>query len=438
MKVTIDQSTPELFENYVAPTYGRFRVAPVRGQGCWLWDEDGKKYLDFGSGIAVSSIGHAHPRLTAALHAQASHLVHCSNLYQSPNQGTLARLLTEQIMQEPGKVFFCNSGGEANETLYKLARRYGHKHPQKSGEPRTEIITFGRGFHGRSLAGISATAQAKVKQGFAPLIPGFRHLAYNDIDELRQGIREETVAILIEPIQGEGGINVATPDFLSTIKELCRKHNLLFLLDEIQCGGGRSGHLRGLESVLGEDPSKAKMLPDAVSWAKGMGGGFPFGAAWIRKRPVTFSDNTMLCDLLGPGSHGTTYGGSPLACAAVTAVLEEILEKNLAANAAAMGERLHTQLLEAQLPFVQDIRGKGLMLGLVLDAEAIAALPKCVASSMPPAVYVVNAFNKAKLLTVPAGPDVVRLLPPLNVTEAEIDTAVFMLKSNFEKLAVLQ
>lgn len=438
MKAAIDTSTPELFENYVAPTYGRFRVAPVRGQGCWLWDEDGKKYLDFGGGIAVSSLGHAHPRLTAALYAQASNLVHCSNLYQIPNQGALACMLTEQVMQEPGKVFFCNSGGEANETLYKLARRYGHTHPQKSGDPRTEIITFGRCFHGRSLAGISATAQAKVKQGFAPLIPGFRHLTYNDVDELRDGISKETVAILIEPIQGEGGINVATPEFLRAIKDLCKEHNLLFLLDEIQCGGGRSGHLRGLESVLGEDPALTDMLPDAVSWAKGMGGGFPFGAAWIRKRPVTAGNDAMLCDLLGPGSHGTTYGGSPLACAVVTAVLEEIVEKELADNAAAMGERLRTQLLQAHLPLVRDIRGKGLMLGLVLDAEAIAAFPACVASGMPPAVYVVNAFNNAKLLTVPAGPDVVRLLPPLNVTEAEVDTAVFMLKSNFEKLAVAQ
>ncbi len=438
MKATINQSTPELFDNYVAPTYGRFRVAPVRGQGCWLWDEEGKKYLDFGGGIAVCSIGHAHPRLTAALSAQASTLVHCSNLYQIPNQGALARLLTEQVMREPGKVFFCNSGGEANETLYKLARRFGHRHPQKSGEPRTEIITFGRSFHGRSLAGISATAQAKVKQGFAPLIPGFRNLPYNDIEELHNSISEETIAILIEPIQGEGGINVATPGFLRAIKKLCKKHNLLFMLDEIQCGGGRSGHLRGLETVLGEDPALTNMLPDAVSWAKGMGGGFPFGAAWIRRRPVTAREKPQLCDLLGPGSHGTTYGGSPLACAAVTAVMGEIIEKNLAANATAMGQRLRDQLAHAQLPFVEEIRGHGLMLGLVLATDAIAALPGCVASGMPPAVYVVNAFNKAKLLTVPAGPDVVRLLPPLNVTEAEIDTAVFMLKSNFEKLAVAQ
>ncbi len=429
-------STEERFENYVAPTYGRFRVAPVRGQGCWLWDEAGKKYLDFGGGIAVTSVGHAHPRVASALQAQAATLVHCSNLYQIPEQGKLAQLLVEKVLGLPGKIFFCNSGGEANEALYKLAKRYGHTYPKADGSPRAEIITFEKSFHGRTLAGIAATAQEKVKQGFEPLMPGFRHVPYNDIDALKAALSDNTVAVLLEAVQGEGGIHVARPDFLQAIAELCQKNNLLFLLDEIQCGCGRTGNLRGWETALGSDAESAGVVPDAVSWAKGMGGGFPIGAVWINKRPMPNQDPAkMLCDLLGPGSHGTTYGGTPLACAAATAVLEEILEKDLAENAAKMGAVLRQKLADAEIPFVEDVRGLGLMIGLVVDEEAVAALPGCGQTGMTPSVYLVHELNRAKLLTVPAGTRVVRLLPALNVSEAEMDTAVFMLKATFEKLA---
>ncbi len=429
-------TTDELFENYVAPTYGRFRVAPVRGQGCWLWDEAGKKYLDFGGGIAVCSLGHAPAALSGAIAAQASSLIHCSNLYQAPNLGKLARLLVDDVIGLPGKVFFCNSGGEANETLYKLARRYGTVQTKANGEPRTEILTFSNSFHGRTMAGIAATAQEKVKAGFGPLVEGFRHLPYNDVEALRTAVSEDTVAILLEAVQGEGGIHVASPEFLKTVAEVCREHDLLFLLDEIQCGMGRTGHLRGWETALGEDPVSAGVVPDAVSWAKGIGGGFPFGAVWFHRRGISNPKNAPeLCDLMGPGSHGTTYGGSPLASAAVTAVVQEILQKDLAGHAAAMGDYLRTKLAQAELPFVRQVRGLGLMVGIVVDTDAVVALTNSQETGTPASIALVDALNRAKLLTVPAGTDVIRLLPPLNVTEAEIDTAVFMLKTTFEKLA---
>ncbi len=427
------QTTQDLFEKYVAPTYGRFRVAPVRGQGCWLWDEAGKKYLDFGGGIAVCSLGHTHPRLTGAIQAQAASLIHCSNLYQIPAQGELAKLLVEGVMKIPGKVFFCNSGAEANEGLYKLARRYGTLTPKANGEPRIEVITFQNSFHGRTLAGIAATGQEKVKTGFGPLMEGFQHAPYNDIEALKAAVNENTVAIMLEPVQGEGGINAASPEFLRAIRDLCQEHDLLFLLDEVQCGIGRTGHLRAWETVLGEAPEAANIVPDAVSWAKGMGGGFPFGAMWLRD--VTKSSvSESICNLLGPGSHGTTYGGAPLACAAVTAVMEEIIEKDLASHSAAMGAYLKNKLREADLPFVKDVRGLGLMIGMVIDQDAVKALSACETSGLVPSIFLVEALNRAKLLTVPAGADVVRLLPALNVSEAEIDTAVFMLKTTFEKL----
>lgn len=427
------QTTQDLFEKYVAPTYGRFRVAPVRGQGCWLWDDAGKKYLDFGGGIAVCSLGHAHPRLTGAIQAQAASLIHCSNLYQMPAQGELAKLLVEGVMQMPGKVFFCNSGAEANEGLYKLARRYGTLTPKADGESRIEVITFQNSFHGRTLAGIAATGQEKVKSGFGPLMGGFRHVPYNDVEALKATVNENTVAIMLEPVQGEGGINIATPAFLRTINDLCQEHDLLFLLDEVQCGIGRTGHLRAWETALGEAPEVANVIPDAVSWAKGMGGGFPFGAIWLRNVAKS-TVREPICDLLGPGSHGTTYGGTPLACAAVSAVMEEILENDLAGHSAAMGDYLKRKLREADLPFVKDVRGLGLMIGIVIDQDAVAALSACEKSGLVPSIFLVEALNKAKLLTVPAGADVIRLLPALNVSEAEIDTAVFMLKATFEKL----
>ena len=428
------ETTQELFQNYVAPTYGRFPLAPVRGQGSWLWDEVGKKYLDFGGGIAVCSLGHAHPRLVGAIQAQAATLIHCSNLYQMPIQGQLAQLIVEEIMQEPGKVFFCNSGAEANEGLYKLARRYGANTPKPDGSPRTEIITFNNSFHGRTLAGIAATGQPKVKTGFGPLMEGFTHLPYNDVAALEAAINDNTVAILLEPVQGEGGINVATPAFLKAITDLSKKHDLLFMLDEVQAGIGRTGHLRAWETALGEDPHSVGVFPDAVSWAKGMGGGFPFGAFWTRQRAVSFGKQEALCDLLGPGSHGTTYGGTPLACAAAKAVLDEVLEQDLANHCHAMGTYLRERLQEAEIPFVKHVRGLGLMTGLVVDTEAVSSLKACQDSGAAPSIFLVQALNKAKMLTIPAGNDVIRLLPAMNVTEADIDTAVFILKTSFEKL----
>ncbi len=428
------ETTQDLYEHYVAPNYGRFPVAPVRGQGCWLWDEAGKKYLDFGGGIGVCSLGHAPAVVAGAVQAQASTLIHCSNLYQPPCFGQLAKLLVEKLIGLPGKIYACNSGGEANEALFKLARRYGTLTPKADGSPRTEILTFTNSFHGRTLAGIAATGQEKVKSGFGPLMEGFRHAPFNDVDALRKAISADTVAILLEAVQGEGGIHVASPDFLKAVRDLCREHDLLFLLDEIQCGMGRTGHLRSWESALGENAESADVIPDAVSWAKGIGSGFPFGAVWIRRRAMPDPAGTLLCDALGPGSHGTTYGGNPLACAAAKAVVEEILERDLASHAARMGAYLRTQIAESAMPLLREVRGLGLMIGLVLDTEAVQSLKACRQSQRPPSLFVVDALNRAKLLTIPAGIEVVRFLPPLTVTEAEIDTALFILRSTLEKL----
>src|SRR3984893_736617 len=300
--------TRKLFDEFVVPNYGRYDLVLVRGRGSRVWDEDGREYLDFGAGIAVSTLGHAHPRMIEALDRQARELIHTSNLYYTRPQGELARHLVE-VVGEPGKIFFSNSGAEANEAAIKLARKFGNEcsGPLTDGEPRFEILTFHRSFHGRTIAGISATGQEKVKQGFAPLLAGFQHLPFNDLRAVEKAITNKTVAILMEPVQGEGGIYPATSEFLLGLRRLCDRHGLLLMLDEIQCGLGRLGNWCGWKEIIEED-----FVPDTISWAKGIGGGFPLGATWIRKKPVrTLTGEAVdLCDLLKPGTHGTTYGGT--------------------------------------------------------------------------------------------------------------------------------
>jgi acetylornithine/N-succinyldiaminopimelate aminotransferase len=417
-----------LLEQYVVPNYGRLSLVPERAKGAYLWDKAGKQYLDFGGGVAVTSIGHCPEVMVKAITEQAQKLIHCSNWYQIAEQGELAQFITEKVMAESGKCFFCNSGAEANEGMIKLARKFGHAKPQADGSPRYEIITFHNSFHGRTMATISATAQQKVKDGFAPLLEGFVHLDYNDIAALKSAITPKTVAILLEPIQGEGGIHIATREFLEAAAELCRQHDLLLLMDEVQCGIGRAGHWCGWKPILGETSS---VVPDAVSWAKGMGGGFPIGAVWIRNRDAT--PQTKLCDLLSAGSHGTTYGGNPLACAVSLAVLKEIERAQLCERSRDLGNSIQQTVRSWNSPWLTDVRGHGLLLGFEFDATKVEHCSSYLAGSVP-SIFLVKKFVEAGLLTVAAGPKVVRWLPPLNVTEQEVTAALLIFQRVLREL----
>ena len=408
-------STADLFSQHVLPTYGRFPLVPVRGAGCRLWDDQEKCYLDFCTGIAVCSLGHCHPRVVAAIRDQAGKLLHVSNLYQIPQQAELAEEIITRHVCIPGKVFFSNSGAEANDGLIKSARRFGHHRRQADGSPRFEVITFQQSFHGRTLGSMSATGQTKIQEGFDPLLPGFRYLPFNDIAALEDGIRPETAAVMLEPIQGEGGVNVATPEFLRAAASICKKHDLLLLIDEVQTGFGRCGDAMAWRMIAPE------IQPDGISWAKGMGGGVPIGAFWLNDRAIDEAA-TCLSSLMGPGSHGSTYGGNPLVCAAALAVLREIRERELAAHAILMEVRIRETIRSWNLPVITEVRGHGLLLGVRLDPARIPT-----PDGKTAALVVVTQLMEHGLLVPPAGPNIIRLLPPLNVTEAEIDEALGIL-----------
>ncbi len=410
-------TTPELYAQHVLPTYGRFPLVPVRGAGCRLWDDTEKSYLDFCMGIAVCSLGHCHPLLVEAIRQQAGELMHVSNLYQSPLQAQLAEEINTQHVKLPGKIFFSNSGAEANDGLIKSARRFGLKRPQADGSQRYEVVTFLQSFHGRTLGSMSATGQKKIQEGFDPLLPGFRYLPFNDVAALENAVRPETAAILLEPVQGEGGVNMATPEFLRAIAALCKKHDLLLFFDEVQAGFGRCGDAMAWRMIAPE------IQPDGISWAKGMGGGVPIGAFWLSDRAV-HEDGTAFSSLLGPGSHGTTYGGNPLVCAASLAVLKEIREKDLAVNAIYQEVRIRETVRSWNLPIVTEVRGQGLLLGISLDPARIPT-----PEGKTAALVVVNQLMERGLLVPPAGPNTFRLLPPLNVTDAEVDEAMVTIHS---------
>jgi len=401
-------STADLYRDYVMPTYGRFDLALTRGEGARVWDEAGKSYLDFGAGIAVSSLGHAHPALTKVVTEQAARLIHTSNLYLTRPQGELAKLIVD-LVGLGGKVFFCNSGAEANEGLYKLARKFG------SATGRHEIITFTHSFHGRTLGGISATGQEKVKSGFAPLVEGFVHVPFNDLAAVEAAITPKTVAILVEPVQGEGGINAATPEFLKGLRALCDRHDLLLMFDEVQCGFGRTGDWCAWRTII---PSGVE--PDAVSWAKGIAGGVPLGAFWAGTRKA---GSEPICDLLGPGTHGTTYGGNPLAATTGLAVLNEIGRAGLLTNARELGSYLMRELEVMALPAIRLVRGVGLMIGIELND-----LPTSFGGEGHPSIRATKVLMAAGLLVIPSGERTIRLLPPLNITREEADEALAILK----------
>jgi acetylornithine aminotransferase/acetylornithine/N-succinyldiaminopimelate aminotransferase len=397
-------STADLYRDYVMPTYGRFDLVLSRGEGAWVWDEAGKAYLDFGAGIAVCSLGHAHPKLAKALADQAAALIHTSNLYMTRPQGELAKLIVD-LVDLGGKVFFCNSGAEANEGLYKLARKFG------APTGRHEIITFTNSFHGRTLGGISATGQEKVKTGFSPLVEGFVHVPFNDLGAVEAAITPKTVAILLEPVQGEGGINPASPEFLKGVRALCDKHDLLLMFDEVQCGFGRTGDWCAWRTIV---PTGVE--PDAVSWAKGIANGVPLGSFWAGTRSTA---TVPLCDLLGPGTHGTTYGGNPLVAAAGLRVLLTIQEEGLLENARNLGLCLISELQAMNLPAIRLVRGVGLMIGIELNDLAGEGLPSIMAT---------KALMAAGLLVIPSGERTIRLLPPLNITKTEADRALAILR----------
>jgi acetylornithine/N-succinyldiaminopimelate aminotransferase len=405
-----------LFTRNVIPSYGRFELVLSHGVGSHLFDVNGRRYLDLGGGIAVCSLGHAHPAITAALVEQSSKLVHVSNLYYTEPQGRLAQALVDLI--GPGKCFFSNSGAEANEGLFKLARKFGHD------EGRFEIITTINSFHGRTLAGIAATGQEKVKKGFEPMTPGFRHVPYNDLAAMRAAISPATVAILVEGIQGEGGVTPATPEYLLGLRALCDEKKLLLLMDGVQCGHFRSGRFQSYQRILENIPGGEKFIPDGISMAKSLGGGFPIGAFWVR---------APYADLLSAGTHGTTYGGSPLACAVGLKILEVIENEKLADNARSMGKFLTEgleRIAKSYPQFVRSVRGLGLMLGLELAPE-IPALK--VEGKLPSAIFAAR-LQEAGALMIPAGPNVLRLLPPLNLTGRDAEEGLTIIESVVAKL----
>jgi len=395
------ESIRELFTKNVVPSYGRFELVLSHGSGSHVFDVAGRRYLDLGSGIAVSCLGHAHPAITEALVEQSQKLIHVSNLYFTAPQGRLAAELVRRI--GPGKVFFCNSGAEANEGLYKLARKFGHD------EGRFEILTAINSFHGRTLAGIAATGQEKVKKGFEPMTPGFRHIPFNDLEAARQAISPSTVAILIEGVQGEGGVTPATPEYLLGLRQLCNERKLLLLVDGVQCGHYRTGKFQSFQKILEGVPGGETFLPDGLSMAKSLGGGFPMGAFWCRE-PYQ--------DLLSAGTHGTTYGGTPLACAVALKVLEVIDQEKLADRALHLGAWLKSEierLAKTYPTVVKSARGMGFILGI----ELVEKIPALAASDKPVALQFVNRLHAAGVLTVPAGAQIVRLLPPLNLTAVD-------------------
>ena len=411
------ESIRELFAKNVVPSYGRFELVLSHGAGSYVFDVAGKRYLDLGTGIAVCCLGHAHPAITEALVEQSKKLIHVSNLYFTEPQGRLASELVKRI--GAGKVCFSNSGAEANEGLFKAARKFGHD------EGRFEILTAVNSFHGRTMAGIAATGQDKVKKGFEPIMAGFRHVPYNDLAAMRAAISPATVAIMIEGVQGEGGVTPATPEYLLGLRALCDEKKLLLLMDGVQCGHFRTGKFQSFQRILEGVPGGEKFLPDGLSMAKSLGGGFPIGAFWLRE---------PFQDLLGAGTHGSTFGGTPLACAVALKILEVIEAEKLADSARKLGAWMQSELdrLANDYPtVVKRSRGIGFMLGLEL-AEKI---PAFAASEKTPAIQFVNRLHAAGVLTIPAGNQIVRLLPSLNLKPQEAGEGISKIEEVVKSIA---
>ncbi len=379
---------------YIMNTYGDRSLAFVRGEGAYLWDADGKKYLDFLGGLAVNGLGHCHPNVVSAIREQAGKLLHVSNLYYIEPQAQLAKLLINNC--DLDQCFFCNSGAEANEAGIKLARKFTK---DQGNIDAYEIITMENSFHGRTMATITATAQTKYHEGFEPMVPGFTYVPYDDLPAVEAAISEKTCAILVEPIQSEGGVNTPSSGYLQGLRELCDRHNFVLIFDEVQTAMGRLGPFFGYQSY--------GVVPDVITMAKSLGGSVPIGAMLAKKH---------IADSFVPGTHAATFGGNPLVTAAACATVKTILDENLGENALKMGERLADKLMQLKDQYpIKEVRGKGLLLGLVLSVDANALAGKCIENG---------------LITICTNNYVLRFLPPLNITAAHVDEAVSIVEKS--------
>jgi len=389
----------EKSDRYIMRTYGRYPIVPVRGDGCRLWDADGKEYLDFLGGVAVNNLGHCHPKVVAALQKQAAELIHCSNYYQIPQQIELAELLCSHSFAD--KAFFCNSGAEANEAAIKLARKYSR---DTYGPERYEIITAADSFHGRTMATVSATGQEKVQRFFDPLLHGFKHVPFDDVDALEGAVTPATCAVMLEPIQGEGGVNVPSPGYFQEVRRICDKHDLILIFDEVQVGMGRTGKLFAYEHF--------DIVPDIMTLAKALAGGAPIGTMLATDRYAA---------AFVPGTHGSTFGGNPLVCAAAIATVRAILEDGILNRCEEIGEYLEGELesLQHKYPFVKEVRGIGLMIGMALD--------------IPAGDIVKKGHERGVLLNV-THDTVLRFVPPLTVTKQEINQMIAILDGIFAEI----
>ena len=386
-------------EEHIARTYGRYPLVAVKGEGCRLWDADGNSYLDFLAGVAVNNLGHCHPKVVAALQQQAATLLHCSNYYHIPSQIELAELLCAHSFGD--RVFFCNSGAEANEAALKLARKYS---AQRNGGTRFEVITALASFHGRTIGTISATGQDKVKDGFAPMLAGFRYVPFGDAAALEAAVTPNTGAVLLEPVQGEGGVNVPPAGYLRQVRDICDRHDLLLIYDEVQVGCGRTGHLFAYQHD--------EVAPDIMTLAKALAGGPPIGAMVATE---------AVAAAFGPGSHGSTFGGNPLVTAAAVAALRVLVEDGVLEHCRAVGDYLRDRLEEMRqrYSFIKEVRGRGLILGMEM--------------TIPGAEIVNEALRQGLLINCTVG-NVLRFLPPLIVTREEIDEALTILDGILEKV----
>ncbi len=384
----------QMFDKYVVANYKRLPRAIVKGQGNYLWDADGNKILDMFPGWAVSGIGHCHPKVVEAIRRQAGELLHIDNTFYIPQQGQLAKMLSQRAFG--GKCFFCNSGAEANEAALKLARKFTPREKYK-------FITAEGSFHGRTFATVTATAQPKYHEGFLPMLPGFEYVPFNDVDALQAAFTDEVAGVMIEPIQGEGGINVATEEYMQTIRQLCDANGAVMILDEVQTGLGRTGKWFGYQHY--------DVQPDVITMAKALGGGVAIGAMMTTER---------MAACLVPGTHASTFGGNPLACSAAIAVIEAIEEDGLLANAAEMGQYAVSRItaLKEKYPLIQTIRGKGLMIGIQLNAPGADIVDNCLENALR-----INCTQAS----------VLRFMPSMTVTTQQIDEAVGILDAVLAK-----
>ena len=390
----------QLTERHVAGTYGRYPIALVKGKGMHVWDASGKKYLDFVAGVAVDSLGHCPPAVVRAIRKQAGQLLHVSNWFHIEPQARLAAEITRLSFGD--KVFFCNSGTEATEGAIKLARKFFVDQGQKS---KTEIITTYKSFHGRTLGAMSATPQDKIQKGFGPLVPGFKYVPFDDIAAMKKAITSKTCAVMVEPIQGESGVNIPSKTYIKELRKLCTKQNVLLILDEIQTGFGRTGHLFAYQGFGAK--------PDIMTLAKGLGAGVPIGA-------LVMTNN--VAKALGPGTHGSTFGGNPLVCAAALASVDIVSDKLFLRNVQNMGKYFLSRLKELakKLPVIKEVRGMGLILAIDIDGSSAEVAKDCMEQGI-----LVNSIQ----------PGTLRFIPPLIVTQKNIDTLIRVLTKSLTQLS---